>query len=131
MDTFLKATGGILIALILCLILTKQSKDISVLLTVLVCCMVSAVAIGYLEPVFDFFNKLESIANIDKQMLSVIVKAVGIGLLSEIVSLICTDSGNASLGKIVQILASCVILWLSIPLFTSLIELAEEILVAI
>lgn len=131
MDTFLKATGGILIALILYLILSKQNKDISLLLTVLVCCMVSAIAIGFLEPVFDFFTKLESIANVDRQMLSVILKAVGVGLLCEIVSLICSDSGNASLGKIVQILASCVILWLSIPLFTRLIELVEEILVAI
>lgn len=131
MDTFLKATGGILIALILYLILSKQNKDISLLLTVLVCCMVAAVAIGFLQPVFDFIAKLESIADMDKQMLSVIVKAVGIGLLSEIVSLICADSGNASLGKIVQILASCFILWLSIPLFTNLIDLVKEILVAI
>ncbi len=131
MDTFLKATGGILIALILYLILSKQNRDISLLLTVLVCCMVSAIAIGFLEPVFDFFTKLESIANVDRQMLAVILKAVGVGLLTEIISLICADSGNASLGKIVQILASCVILWLSIPLFTRLIELVEEILVAI
>lgn len=131
MDTFLKAIGGILIALILYLILSKQNRDISLLLTVLVCCMVSAIAIGFLEPVFDFFTKLESIANVDRQMLSVILKAVGVGLLTEIISLICADSGNASLGKIIQILASCVILWLSIPLFTRLIELVEEILVAI
>ena len=46
----------------------------------------------------------------------------------EITSLICTDAGNAALGKSVQILATCGILWLSIPLFTSLIDLLNKIL---
>lgn len=131
MDIFIKALAGVLITLVLYLVLTKQSKDISALLTVTVCCMITVAAVGYLEPVFDFFDKLETLGQLDSDMLGILLKAVGIGLLAEVTSLICSDAGNTALGKTLQILASSTILWLSVPLFTSLIELVEEILVSI
>lgn len=131
MDAFIKASGGILIALILYLVLVKQGKDISLLLTLAVCCMVTAVAIGYLKPVVSFITRLQVIGNLDDTMLIIILKAVGIGLLSEIISLVCMDAGNAALGQTLKILAAAVILWLSLPLFHNLIELVEEILVSV
>ena len=131
MNTFLKALAGALVALVLYLIITKQNKDISILLTVMVCCMIAAVAVRYLEPVFAFFDKLETIGKLDPDMLRALLKAVGIGMLAEVTGLICSDAGNAALGKTLQILAACTILWLSVPIFTSLIELVEEILVSI
>ncbi len=131
MDTYVKALAGVLVTLVLYLVLAKQNKDISVLLTVLVCCMIIVAAINYLEPVISFVDKLETLGQFNSDMLSILLKAVGIGLLAEVTALICSDAGNAALGKTVQILASVAILWLSVPLFTSLIELVEEILVAV
>lgn len=131
MDTYVKALAGVLVTLVLYLVLAKQNKDISVLLTVLVCCMIIVAAINYLEPVISFVDKLETLGQFNSDLLSILLKAVGIGLLAEVTALICSDAGNAALGKTVQILASVAILWLSVPLFTSLIELVEEILVAV
>lgn len=131
MDVFIKATIGVLITLVLYLILARQGKDISTLLVVAVCCMVAAAAMNFLEPVVEFLRKLQTLGQLDSEMLRLILRAVGIGLLAEITGLICADAGNAALGKILQILASAVILWMSVPLFTSLIELVEEILVSV
>lgn len=131
MDVFIKVTAGILVTLVLYLILAKQEKDLSTLLTVAVCCMVAAAAVSYLEPVIRFFHNLQELGGLDPEMLSVILRAVGIGLLAEITGSICTDAGNAALGKTLQILASAVILWMSVPYFTSLITLVEEILVSV
>ena len=129
MDVFLKAAAGTLIALILYLILMKTGKEFSLLLTVAVVCMMAGITVVFLQPVIEFIQKLIAVGQFDSDMLEIVLKAVGIGLLAEITGLICTDAGNASLGKILQILASVVILWLSIPLFTSLIDLVEDILV--
>lgn len=131
MDIFLKAVAGVLIALVICIVLAKQGKDMSLLLSILVCCMVVTAAITYLQPVIDFFRRLQSIGNLDSEIVSILMKAVGIGFLAEITSLICSDAGSASLGKGLQILATCVILWISIPLFNELIELIENILGAV
>ena len=131
MDVFIKATGGVLIAIVLYLILSRQGKELAVLLSLAVCCMVAAVAIGYLGPVVNFFEKLQDLGQLDTSLMLVVLRAVGIGLLSEIAALICTDAGNAAMGKTLQILACVVVLWMSVPLFTSLISLIEEILVSV
>jgi hypothetical protein len=59
------------------------------------------------------------------------MKYVGIVLLAEIIGHICTDAGNAALGKTVQLLATTAVLWLSLPLFSKLMELIEQALVNI
>ena len=131
MDIFIKVTAGVLVALVMFLVLTKQNKDFSLLLSILVCCIVAGVAISCLDPVLSFIRKLEGIGNIDGEMLGILMKAVGIGLLSEIACLICTDAGNSAMGKTLQLLGSVVILGLSVPLLESLLNLVEEILVSV
>ena len=81
-----------------------------------------------LEPVLDFLRELETLGDLQGDMLGILLKAVGIGLVSEIAGLVCTDAGNGSLGKTLQMLGSAVILYLSLPIFTAMLELIREIL---
>lgn len=131
MDVFLKTAAAAMVTVIIYLTVSKQNKDISMLITVAGCCAVMLAAATYLKPVIDFINKLKTLAGTDHELINVIIKAVGIGIIAEITAMICTDSGNASLGKSLQILASAVILWLSLPVFDQLLELLEQILGAI
>lgn len=128
MDIFIKASAGVLIATVISLVLSKQGKDFSVLLVICVCCMMAVACFRYLQEIIDFIKLLENKAKLNRDLISIILKSVGISLLSEITSMICTDSGNAAFGKVIQLMSSAVILWLSIPLFTQLIELVESVL---
>ena len=128
MDIFMKAVAGVLIASVVSMILSKQGKDFSMLLIVSVCCMVAAAALGYFKEIIHFIRMLQQKGNLNNDLTVILLKAVGIGILSEITCMICTDSGNASLGKVMQFLSSAVILWLCLPLFTQLIELIEGVL---
>jgi stage III sporulation protein AD len=65
---------------------------------------------------------------LNTDLLAVILKTVGIGIVGELATLICTDAGNTALAKTVQILTTAMILWLSIPLFESLLDLVQAIL---
>ncbi len=126
MDGFWKAAAGILLTVILALSLGKQ--DISMLLTMAASCMVAVVAISYLEPVMDLIRELESLGEMPGEILDVLLKAVGAALVSEVVSKICSDAGNSSLGKSMQLLGSAVILYLSIPMIKMLLNLIRDIL---
>lgn len=128
MDIFIKAAAGILITVVISLVLSKQSKDYAVLLVIFACCMVGISAVEYFQEIVEFIRSLESLGNLNSQIISILFKSVGIGLLSEITTMICADSGNAALGKILQILSTAVILWLCIPLFSKLLELVEQVL---
>ena len=128
MEPWLQACGGALIVVILCLTLGKQGKDLGLLLTMAGCCLVLLPAVRYLEPVMDFVRQLEDLGNLDGDLVGILLKAAGIGFLTEICNLVCSDGGNAALGKALQLLGSGVILWLSIPLFQALLDLLQKIL---
>ncbi len=131
MNTFLKAAAIALTGLILWLCLNKHNKDMSLLLTLAVCAAILFAALTVLNPILNFFEKLQQLGSLDEDLLQVILKTVGIGLLGEICSNLCKDAGNASLGRVLQICASVTILWLSLPVFEKMLELLEQIIGAV
>ena len=128
MDIFIKANALVLIVSVLYQIISGRNKEIGTLLVVLGCAIVLFMAISYMEPVFTFIRKLQALGNLNTEMLGVLLKTVGIGLLAEISILVCNDMGNSSMGKALQILATAVILWLALPMLSSLLDLLGEIL---
>lgn len=128
MSGYLQAAAGVLLTVIMVLALGKEGKQTAVLLVLAVCAMVGIFAMGYLEPVFSFVKRLGNLGEVNTQMLGILFKVVGIGLIGEISSLICIDSGNASLGKVLQILSAAVILRLALPLLEQLLDLLERVL---
>ena len=126
MALYWKTAAAVLLAVVLMLTLRRQ--EMGILLSVAVCVMVVLTAVEYLEPVMELLDCLKEFGEMDGDMLVVLIKAVGIGLVTEIAVLVCADSGSGSLGKALQLLGTVVILWLSIPLFTALLDLIREIL---
>ncbi len=128
MDVFVKASAGILVAVVLNLVVSKQGKDLSILITLAVCCMVAIAAMDFWRDVVAFLEKTARIGKLNHEILVILLKCVGIGVLAEITGAVCADSGNGALGKVLQLLASALILWISLPLFTELMDLMERVL---
>ena len=128
MTLFLQITGAMLMAVILVLALKTHGKEISALLSIAVCCMIALGAFHYLQPVFVFLESLENLGGLNDTTVETLLKATGIGIITEISCLVCKDAGNESMGKSMQLLGTAVVLYLSIPMFYSLIELLQKIL---
>lgn len=126
MGLYWKAAAAALLAVVMTLMLQRQ--ELGILLGMAACVLVVLAAAEYLQPVTELLASLKTMGELDGELMTVLLKTAGIGLTTEIASLICTDSGNASLGKGLQLLGTVVILWLSIPLFHGLLELIQEIL---
>ncbi len=131
MEKFYAATAGVLLTVILVMAIRKQSGEIALLLGLCGCCMVLAVAISFLIPVLGFLQRIQQIASLDQQMLRILLKISAVAFAAEIAATVCADAGNAALGKSLQMLATVVILYLSLPMMEALLELVERILVAI
>lgn len=126
MGLYWKAVGAVMLAVVMMLMLRRQ--ELGILLGIAVCAMAAMAALDYLQPVKELLDSLRSLGDLDGGLISVLLKAVGIGFLTEVAALVCADSGNGSLGRALQFLGTAVILWMSIPLFSSLLELIQEIL---
>ena len=127
MEPFWKAAALALIAGVLSLTLKNQDEEYGLLLSIAACLMVTAITVTYLKPVYAFLKELETLGDLRGDMLAILIKALGVGLASEIASMICTDAGNASLTKAIQLLGGAVILYLSVPMFSALMDLIQKI----
>lgn len=87
-----------------------------------------AVFASFLSPVMEFFQRLRSMTDLDDTLLQILLKALGICIISDLASMVCADAGNAALGKVLQLLSSAAILWISIPLLEKLLDMIQKIL---
>ena len=128
MSGYFQAAAGAMVTVIAVFCLGKEGKHTAMILVLGVCAMILMVMLSYLEPVIAFIHRLCDAGNLDQELISQILKAVGIALIGEIASLICIDSGNASLGKAIHLLSAAVILRISLPLVHKMLYLLEGIL---
>lgn len=128
MDIYLKSICIAVVGIFLCLILSRNAKDYAFVIVTILCCALSAVAIGFLKPVLDLVEELAHMVDNSSGWVKILLKTVGLSMIGETVSLICAESGHAAVGKTLQVLTTVVILWVSLPLIRSLMDLIRSIL---
>ena len=127
MNTVLKAISVCLIATVLWITLSSYNKNIALLLSLCVCCGILIPAYEYISPVLKYFDELQKGSGWDPTAMQTVIRAAGVGILSELAALICTDAGSASIAKAIRILSTTCIMWLSLPMFRTLMELIERL----
>ena len=128
MDVFWKTLAAVLISAILTMMLDRQSRDFSLMVTLAASAMISISAARFLSPVISFLGRLEALGGLTNDTLLVLIKIFGMGIAGEISCYVCSDAGNASLGKGIQFLTNASIAYLSIPVFSSLMDCVVQIL---
>ena len=126
MELYLKCIAGALVGVVL--LLTLGRRDLGLALSLTVCVLVALGAMAYLKPVVELLHTLEELGSLDSGLLTILFKTVGMGLITEMAAMVCTDSGSASMARAIQLLGTAAVLWLSLPLFEALLSLIGEIL---
>lgn len=128
MELYWKTTAGLMITAVLVLTLGRQEKDISLLLGMAACVMAVIAGLSFLEPVLQLLWQLEEMGDLQTGVMNILLKITGIGLVTEIGGMVLSDSGNTSLSRGLQLMGTAVILYLSVPVFETLMELIRRIL---
>ena len=128
MDLFWKTTAGILITVILVLAVEKQERDLAMVLCLAACAMAGIAAFTIWEPVLDFMHRIGETGSFPSDILTVLIKITGIGIVTEVAQHICNDSGNSALAHGMQLLGTAAILLLSLPILETLLELIQQLM---
>lgn len=128
MENFFQAVSGVLVTIVLSQLLSNQNKSWASLLSMGVCAMVLFLGTLCLEPVVHFLEELEQLGNLQSDLVKILLKVSGIGIVTEITVMLCADSGNSSLAQSIRILSAGLILFLSLPIFRALLSLIQDIL---
>ncbi len=116
------------VALTALVLVRVTGREFAAAVTLVACAMILFGAMEFLEPVTELLGKLRKMADLDGGALQILLKAAGIGLISQIAQLLCADGGETALGKVLEFGTSAVILWLGIPILEEILELLQGIL---
>ena len=85
-------------------------------------------SISQISGVINLLKSLASKANINSEFLGIILKITGIAILTEFAVSICQDSGESSIANKIDIGGKIMIITISFPIISSLLETILKVL---
>lgn len=124
----IKIIGIAFIAIIVIVILKQYRPEFaiyaSILAGVLILTMVSNTLSGIIEMIKSIYSK----TNINSNFLSILIKITGIAILTEFAVSMCKDAGESAVASKVDIGGKIIIISLSIPIISALVDTVVKIL---
>lgn len=127
MEIFLRCTALALLSVILTATLKTERGEFVQLLSLSACCLIGICAMQLIKPVLEFAQQLRAAGQLSSVYTGVLLKCAGVSMLGQVASCICTDGGNSAVAKILQILTAIAVMYLSLPVFSALLDLIERI----
>ena len=128
MESILKCAAVAVIGAILCLLTKKQAAAFGTLVSLSVVLVLAAAVLAFLKPVMTFAASLQEIAGLSGTVMAPVIKALGIGFLTEVGKNICQDAGEGAIAGALQLLGSVAGVYVLLPLMESVLGLIETML---
>ena len=123
-----KIIGIGLTALIIIIILKQYKPEFAVYVSILAGIFILLFSLAQISGVINLLKDLSNKANINSQFLGIIFKITGIAILTEFAVSICKDSGESSIANKIDIGGKVLIITISIPIISSLLETILKVL---
>lgn len=125
--TIFKIVGFGIISVALIIILKNQKPEMALMCVLAASIILLVFIFDEFKQVIDLLNTLIENSSIDKEFLKIILKVVGISYIVEFGRNICIDAGENSIANKIEIAGKVIIVSLSIPVITSLVEMVSMI----
>ena len=128
MADVIKIIGIGLLALIIIVILKQYKPEFAIYVSMIAGVLILVLAIQKLTGIINLLQSLADKTYINKSFLSILLKITGIAFITEFAVSICSDAGEKAIASKIEIGSKVIIIAMSIPIITSLLELVIEIL---
>ena len=128
MTDVIKIIGIGLLALIIIVILKQYKPEFAIYVSMIAGVLILVLAIQKLTGIINLLQSLANKTYINKSFLSILLKITGIAFITEFAVSICSDAGEKAIASKIEIGSKVIIIAMSIPIITSLLELVIDIL---
>ena len=128
MTDVIKIIGIGLLALIIIVILKQYKPEFAIYVSMVAGVLILVLSIQKLTGIINLLQSLANKTYINKSVLSMLLKITGIAFITEFAVSICSDAGEKAIASKIEIGSKVIIIAMSIPIITSLLELVIEIL---
>ncbi len=117
-----------MIGLIIIIIIRQYRPEFAIYISIVCGIIILIFVMDKLVNVIDLLRSISDKSGINNQFLSILLKITGIAILTEFAVSVCNDSGESAIGNKIELGSKAIIVFLSIPIITSLLETIIKIL---
>lgn len=123
-----KIIGIAFLALIIVIILKQYKPEFAIYVSILAGAIILFISIGKLSGIINLLEDISSKTSINGEFLSILIKITGIAFLTEFAVSVCKDSGETAIANKVDMGGKIIIVAISIPIVSALLETVIKIL---
>ena len=123
-----KIIGIGLIALIIIILLKQYKPEFAIYISLLAGVLILLLVVDRLSGIISLLQSFVDKVSINSTFLVLLIKITGIAFLSEFAVSICKDSGEAAIASKIEIGTKIIIISMSIPIISSLLQIILEVL---
>ena len=124
----IKIIGVGLVALVIIIILKQYKPEFSIYISIITGIVILFMVMGKLASIINILSNLSSKTGTGNEFLKILFKITGIAILTEFSVSICKDSGESAIANKIELGGKVIIISMSIPIITALLELIISIL---
>lgn len=124
----LKVVSVAVIAVFLSVIVRHYRAEYSIFIALGAAVIIWAMLSDSLDRMLDSMRLMLSGTGIDNEYISIIFKALGICILTQLASDICRDCGESALATKMELAGKIVILAVAMPMITSIAQISVELI---
>ena len=128
MEEIIKIIGIGLIALVVIIILKQYRPEFTIYVSIIAGILILAFIMEKFTGIINLLKTISDKTYINKQFLGILLKITGIAIIAEFAVSICSDAGEKAIASKIEIGSKVIIIAMSIPIISSLLELIVEIL---
>ena len=124
----IKVIGIGFTALIVIILLRQYKPEFAVYVSLIAGIIILFLVFSKLDGIIDLLKNLANTTGVNSQFLAILIKITGIAVLTEFAVGICNDSGESVIASKVDLGGKVIIISLSIPIISSLLETVLKIM---
>ena len=124
----IKIIGIALIALIIIILLKQYRPEFAIYISLLTGVLILLLVMDQLSEIISLLQSLATKASINSTFLGLLIKITGIAFLAEFAVSVCKDAGEGAIASKIEIGSKIIIIAMSIPIISSLLEIILKIL---
>jgi len=127
-EELVKIIGIGLIGIITIIILKQYRPEYTIYISLIAGILIIFLIMDKLSGIVNLLTSISQKALINNQYIKILLKITGIAILAEFAVSICKDSGESAIANKIELGSKVIIISMSIPIISSLLELIIKIL---
>ena len=128
MSDVVRVAATAILAAVCALAVRKQVPELAILLSVCAGALILLYCSGMLEAAVNFLNHLADLGGLSPEVLTPMIKTLGIGVVTRIAADFCRDAREGALAGVVELAGTVLALAAVLPLISAVLELLTQLL---